>query len=79
MICEFRNNLERYVCFILNADPADHVKKETYLSDVLVTILFAIVTTILITWWILPLRLLFKVVGSLNLNRKFVCSKYKEE
>lgn len=79
MICEFRNDLERYICYIIGTDQEIHITKETYLSDVILIIIISIFMTVLITWWLLPLRLLFKIIGILNLNPKFVCSKYKEE
>jgi hypothetical protein len=73
MICEFRNNLERYICFSIGANPENHITMETYLSDVIITILFALITTLFIAWWIIPFRILFKILGKFNL--KFVCKK----
>lgn len=72
MICEFRNNLEKYNCYVMGEDPKSHISKETYLSDVIITIFLTLSITIFVTWWILPLR-------NINLNPKFVCNKYKKE
>ncbi len=76
MICEFRNSLERYICFFIGADPKNHITKETHLSDVIFTIFITLLIIIIVAWWIVPLRILRK---SINLNPKFVCDKYKEE
>jgi len=79
MICELRNKLERYICYFMGADPADHITKETYLSDVIITIFFTLFTTLFVVWWSIPFRLLFKIIGKFNLNPKFVCYKNSDK
>jgi hypothetical protein len=74
MICELNNKLERANCYIFNSDLKDHIRKEVYLSEFLLTLFITLFITIFIAWWMLPYIWFGKY-----LNPKFVCSKYIEE
>lgn len=71
MICELYNKIEKYRSSTFSTHP--HYSDEVSLIDVLCQIIYGIVITIFVVWWLIPFR---RIIEHMN-NVKFKCDKDK--
>jgi len=76
MICEFRNKIEKYNNYVFfGQNGTNEFVNETTLIEFIFFILACIITTILLTWWLVPIRELIWIPLLKILNMKFKCSR----
>ena len=71
MICEMYNKMEDVGVYVMDGIHAKHTHQEVTLSELLLMVFLLFMILIFISWWVVPLRILF-----LPLNKiKFKCER----
>ena len=71
MICEIYNKMCKFLGYVYNHDW--YYESEVKLWAVVLTIITFLATLFMISWWLLPIRLIFKKYGNIT----FYCKNKK--
>jgi hypothetical protein len=72
-ICRLANKLEKYNSETLGVHGTP--ESEVSLGYFIFNILVAIFLTVVLNWWLIPLKIIYKKIISPILNKKFKCDK----
>ena len=73
MICKKFNEMNKFVNYVFDID--SNYNDEVELWAVILMIIMFLVTLFVISWWLLPIRLIFKKYGNIT----FYCKSKKGE
>jgi uncharacterized BrkB/YihY/UPF0761 family membrane protein len=73
MMCELFNKMDKFVNYVFDVD--DDYKDEVKLWKVILMIVMFLFTLFVLSWWILPIRFIFKKYGNIT----FYCKNKKGE
>ena len=73
MICEIYNKMGKFLEYVYGPDW--YYANKAKLWEVVLTIILFLATLFVISWWLLPIRLIFKKYGNIT----FYCKNNKGE